>query len=874
MATTQDQRNLQLTTPLAKDFLLINRLRCSEGLNQLFRIELEMLHEEGKEGFEPCVVDPKSLLGNSMVVVALQAQTSDLSIERYFHGICINFTQGSRNARFSTYRAELVPKAWLLTQRLQSRIFQNESVPDILREVLKGIEYENEIQGTFEPRNYCVQYRETDWDFASRLMEEEGIYYYFEHTATEHRLILANTPASHRPCPKVSKIPFALERPELKEQWMPAIHAWQVDNKMRTGKYEVGDFNFQLPSSRLTAEHTSLFDVGVNKRLEIYDWPGEYAQRFDGIDPGGGERPGELNKVFQDRERTVQIRQQEIDVAYKNIYGSADCCTLTAGYKFELGKHPTKENNINHVLVTALHEAVQSPSYISDVPVANDYFVNFVCIPHGGGHAPFRPLRKTPKPVVQGSQTAFVVGPAGEEIFTDKYGRVKVQFHWDRHGKMDEGSSCWLRVAQISAGSGWGSMFIPRIGTEVMINFLEGDPDQPIIAGCVYNAASMPPYKLPDHKTRSTIKSHSTISGGGFNEIRFEDKKGKEQIFIHAEKNEDIRVNNECMETIGASRHLIVGGNQLERVCGDKHLKVAGDQNEKVETSVSLTVGSDKDQKIGSKYAVESGKEIHLKAGMKVIIEAGVQLTLKGPGGFVDIGPSGVTIQGTMVLINSGGGAGSGSGASPSTPKTPKEADRADSGKTIEPPPAPPPPPSPGLAKRAVLARKVKKQKDKGGPKADPYTTKATQETMRAQKAVQDVVDKYVYKDADPNWDKMSAEEKDELRKEVDKYNSLTDQEKWELLSDEEKAEFDKLTVEESAEEQRIADEKEIKKEDEENRSLLEDALPGVDPDDENWAEEWVDANREKWAEEWKEKLAKRKAAEALEAAKKATPFF
>jgi type VI secretion system secreted protein VgrG len=724
MATTQDRRSIQLTTPLAKDYLLIKRLRCREGLNQLFRIELEMLHEEEVDGFEPTAIDPKKLIGNPMIVAAIQGQTSETKIERYFHGICNNFTQGSRNARFSKYRAELVPQVWLLTQVSQSRIFQQKSVPDILSEVLKGFEFGNEIQGTFEPRNYCVQYRESDWDFASRIMEEEGIYYYFEHTSNNHRLILANTPSSHRPCPSLSTVTFALERSEFKDTWIPAIHSWRIDNKMRTGKHELRDFNFQLPKKSLEAEHTSVFDVGGNKRLEHYDWPGGYAKRFDGIDKGGGEQAGELNKVFTDRERTVHIRQEEIDVAYKNIYGTADCCSLTAGYKFELKDHPTGENNINHVLVNVQHEAVQSPSYISDDAVSNAYMVNFVCIPHGGGHAKFRPLRKTPKPMVLGSQTAFVVGPSGEEIFTDKYGRVKVQFHWDRHGRMDSGSSCWLRVAQMWAGNGWGSMFIPRVGMEVLVNFLEGDPDQPIIAGCVYNPENMPPYKLPDNKTRSTIKSDSSKGGGGFNEIRFEDKKGEEQIFIHAEKNEDIRVKNECMETIGASRHLTVGGDQLEKVGGDKHLKVVGDQNEKVDGSVSLTVGSNKDQKIGPKYAVESAQEIHLKAGMKVVIEAGVQVTLKGPGGFVDIGPAGVTIQGTMVLINSGGAAGSGSGCSTTAPTAPKEADKADAGKTVKTPQAPPPPPAKNGPDAAALESAAKKGTPFPGPAPGGKTSK------------------------------------------------------------------------------------------------------------------------------------------------------
>ncbi len=899
MAATQDKRILQVTTPLAKDYLLIDKLRCDEGLNQLFRIELELLHEETTEGFTPTEIDPKKLVGNPMVVFAHQAGV----VERYFNGICINFTQGSRNVWFSRYRAELVPKVWLLTQVSQSRIFQNKSVPDILKAILAGFEFDSEIQGTFKPRNYCVQYRESDWDFASRLMEEEGIYYYFEHTADGHRLILANTPASHRPCPTRPKLPFEFDRSELKEEWIPAVYSWRVDSKMRTGRFEARDFNFQLPTNDLLAMHTSLLNTGNNKELEHYEWPGGYAKRFDGIDSDGAENTAAFKDIFDDRERTVRIRQEEIDVAYKNISGISDCCALTGGYRFELEHHPHNANNINHVLVSAQHEAVQSPDYTSGNSVLNSYTVNFVCVPHGAGHPPFRPSRKTPKPVVQGSQTAFVVGPPGEEIFTDKYGRVKVQFHWDRHGKMNSSSSCWLRVAQIWAGNGWGSIFIPRVGMEVLVNFMEGDPDQPIIAGCVYNPANMPPYKLPDHKTRSTLKSNSSKGNGGFNEFRFEDKKGSEQIFIHAQKNEDIRVNNECMETIGASRHLIVGGNQLEKVFGDKHLKVAGDRSEKIDGDVSLTVGSDKDQKIGSKYALDSGKEIHLKAGMKVVIEAGVQLTLKGPGGFIDIGPAGVTVQGTMVLINSGGSAGSGSGASPTSPKSPKEADKADAGKTTEPPPTPPPPPSPELAKLALAARKVRNKKDRKGPKPD---SKTTHKTIRAQKAVQDVVDKYAYRAADEDWDKLTDDEKAEVRKEVDEWNKLTDDEKYERLDDDEKAEVDKKeeerwnklsdqekdewakkqqeewekltpeekdeldrvtagkTAEEWAEEKRIAKEE---KEHEEFRKYSKEHLPDVDPDDPNWSEKWDEYYSE-------EAIAKRRAAEAIEAIEKATPWL
>ena len=283
----------------------------------------------------------------------------------------------------------------------------------------------------------------------------------------------------------------------------------------------------------------------------------------------------------------------------------------------------------------------------------------------------------TAKPTVPGTQTAVVVGPSGEEIFTDKYGRVKVQFHWDREGKNNADSSCWIRVATSWAGKGWGSIHIPRIGQEVVVDFLEGDPDQPIIVGSVYNADMMPPYSLPAEKTKSTLKSRSTLKGGlaNWNEIRFEDKKGNEQIFINAEKEMDLRVENNTREFTGADRHLIVKANQFELVESDKHGHVKGKHVEKIDGAMSLQVGDKRHEKIGTVDSLEVGQEIHLKAGMKIIIEAGTQISLVGPGGFVDIGPAGVTIQGTMVKINSGGSAGTGTDSKPDSPKDPDVAD-------------------------------------------------------------------------------------------------------------------------------------------------------------------------------------------------------
>ena len=685
MAITQDSRFLQLSTPLTKDFFLIKRVRCREGLNQLFRIELELLHEENAAGTEPTVVDPKKVLGNPMIVSAQQVGPT----ERYFNGICVQFTQGSRNSYFSKYRAELVPKVWMLTQNSQSRIFQNKTIPQILEEVLKGYDFDNEIQGNFKPRNYCVQYRESDWDFASRLMEEEGIYYYFEHTAKNHRLILGNVRESHRPCPTKPKVSFILDRSELKEDWIPSIHTWRVDNKLRTGRTELRDHHFQLPLNDLLATQTSLFDVGGNKELEVYDWPGGYAKRFDGIDQGGGENASALNDVFDDRERTVRIRQEEIDTAYKNIYATSDCCSLTAGYRFEFENHPNKENNINHVVITAQHEAVQNPGYISGEVVSTPYTVNFVCMPHGGEHAPFRPLRKTPKPVVQGSQTAKVVGNPGDEIFTDKYGRVKVHFRWDRSDHNDQQASGWIRVGTLFAGNKWGSVFTPRVGQEVIVDFLEGDPDQPIIVGSVYNAENMPHYELPKYKTLSYIKTHSTPKHQGYNELRFEDKAKKEQVFLYSQKRMDFRSRGSHYETCGGNRQETVGyhykdgddedhgGNLAVTVGGNHDFHIVGDQYIGIDQDCYEVIKGNRTEGFDGyqQTAVKSKVEINSKT---ITLEASQKITLVVGSSCIIVDMMGITIQGPMVKINCG------AMAPPMVPAKigdPLDAEQADTGE-------------------------------------------------------------------------------------------------------------------------------------------------------------------------------------------------
>ena len=692
-AYTQEHRQLRVNTPLGKDALLLVGLSGHEAISQLFSFHLDLLAEHrDKIKFE-------TLLGGPVTITIVLPDGS----ERYFNGICNRVSQGAEEGHddtfspFTNYRMEVVPLFWLLTKRAQSRIFQQLSVPDILKKVLAGIPVSFELSGTFEPRDYCVQYRETDFNFASRLMEEEGIYYYFKHTDNEHKMVIANTPQSHDELPYLNSIIYETITGGLRPE--DRISSWEKSQVISSGKYTLWDHCFELPHKHLDAtaliqssvqagEISHLLTAANASQLEVYDYPGGYAQRFDGITPGGGEQASNLQKIFQDNTRTTKIRIQQEAVGGVTILGASNCRHFTTGYKFKLDRH--FDGDGEYLLTAVNHSARESDYRSSEGEVS--YENTFACIPL---KLPFRPVRTAPRPAVLGTQTAVVVGPAGEEIFTDKYGRVKVQFHWDREGKADNNSSCWLRVAQNSAGKQWGSIFLPRIGHEVVVAFEEGDPDRPIIVGSVYNANEIPPYKLPDEKNKTVLfKSNSTKGGGGFNEIRIDDTKGKEQIFIHGERDRDIRIKHDQIEYIGNETHLIVVKDQLEKVSGDKHQEVVGDLNEKIGGTVSLKVDQDQLEKVNRRYALDVGQEIHLKAGMSVVIEAGTMITLKVGGNFVTINAAGVAIKGTMVNINSAGAAGSGSGAQPEAPKQPKEADKADPGKGSQAPPASQPPPA------------------------------------------------------------------------------------------------------------------------------------------------------------------------------------
>lgn len=728
MAITQVHRFLSLGTPLGDDKLVVSRVVGEERLGRMFEYRVDAISEDHEVAFDDIV--------GKNVTVRLELEEGNT---RYFNGYVTQFSQVPQGAHLASYQLTVSPWLWMLTRASDCRIFQEMSIPDILEEIFKEFavgDYELKLSGSYAPLEYCVQYRETYFNFVSRLMEQVGIYYYFEHTNGQHVMHLTDARSGHSPFPGYDEILF--RPPGRAAVLVEHVSSWQVGKGVRSGKATLKDFDFKKPAKDLT-KSSEIARSHANATYEIYDYPGEY------VEPGDGDA-------------LAKIRIEELQAQHEVASGQSDARGIASGCVFSLADHPRGDQNREYLVV--------STRMLMDSDLENQSGSAFECdFEVIDSRNAFRTLRTTPKPIVQGPQTALVVGPSGEEIHTDKYGRVKVQFHWDRRSIADENSSCWIRVAQLWAGKKWGAMYIPRIGHEVIVEFLEGDPDRPIITGRVYNGANMPPYALPGEKTKSTIKSNSSKGGGGFNEIRLEDKKGKEQVFIHAQRNMDTRVRNDSLARIYGNRHQIIGWekdgnkggdqremiymdkeitvhrNQIEHIGGDmkllvggidgdgnqdiviqkdkkeliegeSHLHVVKDENTLIDMTRSLEVGKDNQVKVGANHALDAGKEIHLKGGMKVIIEAGMQVSLKASGSFVDIGPGGVSISGAQVKINSGGSAGSGSGSSPTAPTDAEEAD----------------PTTPNLADNAKPGgpEKVKAPKPPKKPKADKESSDVT----------------------------------------------------------------------------------------------------------------------------------------------------
>jgi len=530
-----------------------------EGISDLFHYRLKLRSEDGN-------VDFKMLVGQKITATIIQYNGT----ERHINGVVTRFMQGDFDGKMTTYYAEIRPWLWELTLTTNSKIFQNLSVLDIISEVFSDMgftDFSVKTIGTYKPREYCVQYQETAFAFVSRLMEDEGIFYFFEHEDGKHTLVIADDMDAHQPCPGLAyaRMRYASLESKTDDNF---ITRCTLEQQMIHTKYAVDDYNFETPESDLL---TSV-DGKEKGKFRVYEYPGKFANSGEG-------------EAISDK------RIEMCELPQKLLKGQGFCRAFIAGYKFELQEHERGDVNDSYILRRISLRADQ------------DGYVNtFEAFP---ANVPFRPPRTATKPRIPGTQTAVVVGKKGEEIWPDEYGRVKVQFHWDQEGKKDENSSCWVRVTQMWAGKNWGTLFIPRIGAEVIVSFLEGDPDRPIITGTVYNASQVVPYSQPGDKTKSTIKSDSSLGGGGFNEIRFEDKKGSEEIFTHAQKDQNEVVENNMTTTVKANQTVSVIKNQTISVGGNRSKTVTGNRTNKVDGTHTETIKKD------TQITVEEGKYSH-----------------------------------------------------------------------------------------------------------------------------------------------------------------------------------------------------------------------------------------------------------------------
>ena len=602
-SVTQATRFLSLTTPLGDDALLLEQFTGHEALSSLFEYRLDLLSEDAAIAFN-------ALVGKTATI---HLETEDSP--RHIHGFVSQFSQsgvqkGEMQSRLYRYQVVLVPWLWNLTRTTDSRIFQHKTVPDIITQIFGDLgysDYKLQLTGSYEPRPYCVQYRETDMCFVSRLMEEEGIFYFFEHTTDKHTLVLCDTNSTLQPCPGRLNTPY---QPMGGPQGGDAVTHWQQAQEVRSAQHTLTDYNFETPGNHLQATVATAVTVGKNTRLEAYDHPGHFLKR-----PAG--------------ERYAKLRMEEEEARHTQIRGASNCRAFLPGHTFELTDHYRQDYNSTYLLTSVTHDAASNLAQ-HELP---SYTNTFTCIPQ---ITPFRPPRVTPKPVVQGPQTAVVVGPSGEEIYTDPYGRIRVQFHWDREGQRNEQSSCWIRVAQSWAGKQWGALFLPRIGHEVVVDFLDGDPDRPMITGSIYNAENMPPYDLPDQQTRSGIKTTSTADGGPpmCNELRFEDKKGDEEIYMHAQKDFTRVVEHDDSLKVAHDQTIEITHNRTETVTdGDECVTIAkGKRTVSImgNDTLTLKMGNQTTKLNLGKSTTEAMQGIELKVGANSIVIDQSGITLKG----------------------------------------------------------------------------------------------------------------------------------------------------------------------------------------------------------------------------------------------------
>lgn len=607
--------------------------------------ELKVLSFKGKEALSQCfsielmVVSQSSDLALDELVGASASLTlSGLSGHRELNGILESISLVHVGRKFSHYSAVLVPSITPLGYTRNSRIFQQQTVPDIVAQVLReaGIPAEASrwaLMATYQPLDYCVQFQESDLAFICRLLEDEGIFFFFQHVGGRDILVLADGKHAMDPVAPSPHLEFQDEaRAAVLEQEI--VYHLEGRASITAGRVTLRDFRFKQPSLDMEVHQEASSLPG----LERYYFPGEY------VEPAVGRR-------------LVKLRLEE-QVAFRHtLTGRSNCRRLLPGHVMELTRHPRRDFNQALQLVEVEHEAHQPQSLQEEAGIgqveSTSYVSRFVCLPLT---VPYRPPRLTPHPIVHGLQSATVVGPLGEEIHCDEFGRVKVQFHWDREGKRNEHSSCWIRVNQPWAGPAFGALFLPRIGQEVLVQCLEGDPDRPVIVGRVYNGANPVPYPLPAHKTRSTLRTESTLGGGGFNELRFEDLKGQEEIFLHAQKDWNTQVLHDLNRQVHHDQSQHVGHDRTRHVGHDETVTVDNDRRTRIKGHESLTVDKtriemvtgDRTRRVlkgDDATVIEQGKsQLTVQKDRSVVVRAGNESLT------VEQGNSTQTIKGSRVV--------------------------------------------------------------------------------------------------------------------------------------------------------------------------------------------------------------------------------
>ena len=640
MPGTQKDRSLGLTTPLAADTLLLTSFTGREALSEPFRFHLEMIAETD-------TIAAKSIVGKPVAFRCRMPSGTD----RLFHGIVSRFSANSKESDESGlafFRAEVVPLFWFLHLRTNCRVFQKQSVTEIVDAIFTDhglTDSHKQLTGTYEKLEYCVQYRETDFNFVSRLLEQAGIYYFFEYAADKHTIVLADAASAYVDCAE-NEIKFY---GNFDNQLEGQITRWEHGFEYTPGSYAQTDYNFETPATSLLATEKTLVDLDNLDKYEIFDYPGLYSAVTDG-------------------KAAAKIRIQEREVAFEVVQGSSTCPSLIPGGKFKLTDHPIAgDKNKSFAVISVEHAAHEIADYRAE-PLkrerrVRDYENTFRCIPAA---TVYRPPRVTPKPFVRGPESALVVGPKDKEIDTDKYGCVRVQFYWDRLGTKDEKSSCWLRVTQSLAGANFGAIFTPRIGHEVLVDFLDGDPDRPIVVGSIYNGANLPPYTLPDNQTISGLKTHSTDKGKdtNYNELKFDDNIGKELVNFQAERDFNRLVKNN--DTLKVGYDTKDKGNQTIDIYNDRTVTLdKGNDALTITTgnrSVTISAGNDTltlskgnrtvtlDKGNYALTVTEGNHEIKVDAGTSSITAA-KSLTLTVGSSSIKLEPGGITIQGTQVTI-------------------------------------------------------------------------------------------------------------------------------------------------------------------------------------------------------------------------------